>query len=131
MSEIEQSGGGRTYPREWFRVSPLGNIMSRTFIGETQHKLRYEQRGVVRLENKVSIYNTWYPTREEAEAKQSELAKRHNRPIVAAPELVEALRGLVSIQDIMDDEGVCDGDYVEPRIEAARALLARIDGEGA
>ena len=142
MGRIEQSGGmsgGRTYPREWFGVSSYGEIKAMTFIAETEHKLREpDSRGSKRYTNKRSDYRNWYPTREEAEIALDEVKARtaacfaqNARARNAAPELVEALRELVSIQDIMDDEGVCDGDYVEPRIEAARALLARIDGEGA
>lgn len=38
--------------------------------------------------------------------------------------LREALKGMVEIEDMMDAEGECERAYIEPRVAAARALLA-------
>lgn len=42
--------------------------------------------------------------------------------------LLEALKGMVAIQDAMDREGACDGSFIEPRVTAARAAIAAAKG---
>ncbi len=44
--------------------------------------------------------------------------------------LLEALKGMVAIQDAMDREGACDGSFIEPRVTAARAAIAAVKGAG-
>lgn len=41
--------------------------------------------------------------------------------------LVEALREMVAIQDIMESEGSCDGSFIDPRVDAARQALTKWD----
>ena len=38
-----------------------------------------------------------------------------------------ALEGLVDIQDVMETEGACDYDYIEPRLIDAREALKELD----
>jgi hypothetical protein len=42
--------------------------------------------------------------------------------------LREALVGMVEIQDMMEAEGCCDHEYIDPRVDIARAALR--EGEG-
>jgi hypothetical protein len=122
----------RTYPREWFAVTGYyrAALETRVFDGETQHKLVWNSSMGKRYVNKVGPYQNWYPAREEAEAalakrKEAEaFAAKQKRMSKAAPELVEALRGLLPFAEDMTESG-CEA------IAAARALLARIDGEEA
>jgi hypothetical protein len=121
MDKIEQSGGGYTRG-PW--VAYCQDVTGERALGDDGVRF-WDISGAGPYRGGVAsvhaALNIGGITLEERDA--------NARLIAAAPELVEALRGLVSIQDIMDDEGVCDGDYVEPRIEAARALLARINGD--
>jgi hypothetical protein len=90
----------RTYPREWFRVTRHANeVTTREFVGETPMTLK-EPKG--RFTKKFTLYEQWYPTREEAQAaldihKAAQVrAARDTRIRNAAPQLLDALEDMVN-----------------------------------
>lgn len=119
----------RTYPREWFTVSG-GHVHSQTFTGETAHKLKHEFCGKESLVSKVTIYSTWYPTREEAQAiadanmaRKAEQA-RLKRIRDAAPALLEAL------EELRKWQAPCGQDPdIDAALAKADAAIAQAKGE--
>ena len=92
----------RTYPRAWFRVGPWDNIIDeREFVRETDKMLFAKRlRGSSVSERRVAkstIYERWYPEREEAEvivAARRERETMHAKAACirdAAPDLLAAL----------------------------------------
>lgn len=88
---------GLEYPRTWFRVSRYGQrAEAREFVRETEHMLFYVSHRGEHREKKVSQYERWYPTIEEAEAVVTVIkgreAERADRALkhAAASELYEA-----------------------------------------
>jgi hypothetical protein len=123
----------RTYPREWFRVGGYyrPEITSKVFDGETRHKLLWHDGYGKRYTNKISHYENWYPSREEAEAafaarqEGEAFAAKQKRMREAAPELVEALRNLANA-------AAATTGFASPMfLQDAQRLLDRIDGEQA
>lgn len=101
----------RTYPREWFSVF-AGRIAAKTFTGETATKLRWlDSLGRTRSVSKISKYEKWYATREEAQQVVDDIreAREENMRIKrirdAAPALLEALEAveLARLSDAPED----------------------------
>jgi hypothetical protein len=72
----------------------------------------------------MNEYANWLACRivEAHEAAALELSRRCV-PIEEYQRVVGALRGMVHIQDILDEEGTCDNSVIDPRVAAARAAL--------
>ena len=74
----------RTYPRKWFRTGPWDNIIEeREFVRETDKMLFAQRlRGSSVSERRIAkstIYERWYPEREEAEAIVAARRERETR----------------------------------------------------
>lgn len=132
--------GARTYPREWFRVTKHGSkAEALTFQRETEKMLFTGTRRVA----KVTSWETWYPTREEAAAALAKVEaaksqrRRANRIATHGEELVEALRETVGLIGAPSDfRGLLDTYTVDHTITVSigqvkrwAALLRKIEGD--
>lgn len=120
-----------TYPREWHRVSRWASKPdTRMFDRETENCLFAGNRRHL----KQTAHERWYPTLEDAQAaidkRNADKAEQERRARIrdAAPDLLEALEGVMPLlEKIEDAELVGDEGCLWP-VELARDAIAKARG---